>query len=414
MFDWIAEILKYVMIFCDKISFHNYALALFLFALIVKLALFPFSIKQQKNQVKAAHLRPKEYAIRKKYNGRTDKTSQQNMQMELQEMYQREGYSQFSGCLPMLIQLPVLYSLYAIIQNPLYYVCRFGVAQIEAVTEAYNRVQGIVVKGGSAAYSSSIKILNFIGDEGNAQKIIEALPVDGVVPAGAKTVSGEAITEWSVFVQDITYRLTEQTMPNFKLFGFIDLAIQPNEQMWWYILVPVVVFLAMFATMKIQKKFTYQPAASADVQNNISMKMMDVMMPAMSAFISWSLPTALAFYWVYQNVLGLAQQIALSKMFPIPKLSDDEIRRLQREAEKEAAAAKKAEAAVKKENANKRSLHHIDDDEEYIPRKAADNSMEDDSRLIKNKEKPSKKKGSAIQQADIKEDKKETNDEENK
>lgn len=414
MFDWIAEILKYVMIFCDKISFHNYALALFLFALIVKLALFPFSIKQQKNQVKAAHLRPKEYAIRKKYNGRTDKTSQQNMQMELQEMYQREGYSQFSGCLPMLIQLPVLYSLYAIIQNPLYYVCRFGVAQIEAVTEAYNRVQGIVVKGGSAAYSSSIKILNFIGDEGNAQKIIEALPVDGVVPAGAKTVSGEAITEWSVFVQDITYRLTEQTMPNFKLFGFIDLAIQPNEQMWWYILVPVVVFLAMFATMKIQKKFTYQPAASADVQNNISMKMMDIMMPAMSAFISWSLPVALAFYWVYQNVLGLAQQIALSKMFPIPKLSDDEIRRLQREAEKEAAAAKKAEAAVKKENANKRSLHHIDDDEEYIPRKAADNSMEDDSRLIKNKEKPSKKKGSAIQQADIKEDKKETNDEENK
>lgn len=414
MFDWIAEILKYVMIFCDKISFHNYALALFLFALIVKLALFPFGIKQQKNQVKAAHLRPKEYAIRKKYNGRTDKTSQQNMQMELQEMYQREGYSQFSGCLPMLIQLPVLYSLYAIIQNPLYYVCRFGVAQIEAVTEAYNRVQGIVAKGGNTAYSSTIKILNFIGDDGNAQKIIDALPVDGVVPEGAKTVGGEAITEWSVFVQDIAYRLTEQTMPNFKLFGFIDLAIQPNEQMWWYILVPVVVFLAMFATMKIQKKFTYQPAASADVQNNISMKMMDIMMPAMSAFISWSLPVALAFYWVYQNVLGLAQQIALSKMFPIPKLSEDEIKRLQREAEKEAVAAKKAEAAVKKENANKRSLHHIDDEEEYIPRRAADNSMEDDSRLIKNKEKPSKKKGSAIQQADIKEDKKETNDEENK
>ncbi len=414
MFDWIAEILKYVMIFCDKISFHNYALALFLFALIVKLALFPFGIKQQKNQVKAALLRPKEYAIRKKYNGRTDKTSQQNMQMELQEMYQREGYSQFRGCLPMLIQLPVLYSLYAIIQNPLYYVCRFGVAQIEAVTEAYNRVQGIVVKGGNAAYSSTIKILNFIGDDGNAQKIIDALPVDGVVPEGAKTVGGEAITEWSVFVQDIAYRLTEQTMPNFKLFGFIDLSIQPNEQMWWYILVPVVVFLAMFATMKIQKKFTYQPAASADVQNNISMKMMDIMMPAMSAFISWGLPTALAFYWVYQNILGLAQQIALSKMFPIPKLSDEEIRRLQKEAEKEAAAAKKAEAAVKKENANKRSLHHIDDDEEYIPRRAADNSMEDDSRLIKNKEKPSKKKGSAIQQADIKEDKKETNDEENK
>lgn len=412
MFDWIAEILKYVMIFCDKISFHNYALALFLFALIVKLALFPFGIKQQKNQVKAALLRPKEYAIRKKYNGRTDKTSQQNMQMEMQEMYQREGYSQFGGCLPMLIQLPILYSLYAIIQNPLYYVCRFGVAQIEAVTEAYNRVQGIVAATGNTAYTSTIKILNFIGGEGNAQKIIDALPVDGVVPKGAETVNGEAITEWSVFVQDITYRLTEQTLPNFKLFGFIDLSIQPNEQMWWYILVPVVVFIAMFATMKIQKKFTYQPAANADMQNNMSMKMMDIMMPALSAFISWSLPTALAFYWVYQNVLGLAQQIALSKMFPIPKLSDEEIKRMQRDAEKEAAAAKKAEAAKKKESANKRSLHHIDDDEEYIPRKGADNSMEDDSRLVRNKEESSKKKKSRmIEQADVKEDEKETKDE---
>lgn len=412
MFDWIAELLKYVMIFCDKISFHNYALSLFLFALVVKLILFPSGIKQQKNQVKAASLRPKELAIRKKYNGRTDRTSQQNMQMELQEMYQKEGYSQFGGCLPMLIQFPVLLALYAIIQNPLYYVCRFGKAQVEAVSEAYNRVQGIVASTSGAAQSSTIKIINFISGEGNAQKIIDALPADGVVPAGATTVDGTAITDWAVFKSDIAYRLTEQELPNFKLFGVIDLSIQPNEQALWYFLVPVVVFIAMFATMKIQKKFMYQPAG-ADAANNPSMKMMDIMMPALSAFISYSLPTALAFYWIYQNVLGLAQQVALAKMYPIPKLSDEEIRKLQREAEKEAAAARKAQAAQKKESA-KRSLHHIDDDEEYIPRRGTDDTMEDDTLRAKKREDSSAKKGknALIEKANIKENE-EKNEENN-
>lgn len=402
MFDWLAEILKYVMIFCDKVSFHNYALALFLFALIIKVILFPFGIKQQKNSVKSAQLRPKELAIRKKYKGRTDKQTQQKMTMEIQEMYQKEGYSQFGGCLPLLIQLPVLYSLYAIIQNPLYYVCRFSTAQIETITEAYNRATGYISGVANSTYTAAINVLSYVNKNG-ADSIIEALPKDGVVPQGAVDAGGAAITEWSGFCTDIANRLSSPDLPNFNLFGIIDLGKAPNLSSGWYLLVPVVVFLAMFLTMKLQKKFTYQPMA-AEGTPNMSMKMMDIMMPALSAFISYSLPTALAFYWVYQNVLGLAQQIALSKMFPIPKLSDEEIRQMQKEAEKEAAAAKKAQAAERKEHA-KRSLHHIDDDEEYLPRRGTDDSMEDDSVFTKNKEQSSKTK--SIAKAELKEDVKE-------
>ena len=410
MFDWLAEILKYVMIFCDKISFHNYALALFLFALIVKIILFPFSIKQQKNSVKSAQLRPKELAIRKKYKGRTDKQTQQKMTMEIQEMYQKEGYSQFGGCLPLLIQLPVLYSLYAIIQNPLYYVCRFTTAQIETITEAYNRATGYIDGVANSTYTAAINVLSYINKNG-AEAIINAFPKDGVVPTGAVDAGGTAISDWSAYCGDIATRLNSPDLPNFSLFGIIDLGKAPNVASGLYLLVPVVVFLAMYFTMKLQKKFTYQPMASQDAANNMSMKMMDIMMPALSAFISYSLPTALAFYWVYQNVLGLGQQILLSKMYPIPKLTDEEIRQMQKEAEKEAAAARKAQAAEKKERA-KRSLHHIDDDEEYIPRRKADDRMEDDS-VFKNKSEKGKK---SIDKAQLKEntedDKKDSDSEE--
>ena len=64
----------------------SYAIALLLFAVVIKLVLFPFGIKQQKNSIKQAKLRPKEMAIRKKYAGREDKPTQQKMQQEIMEL----------------------------------------------------------------------------------------------------------------------------------------------------------------------------------------------------------------------------------------------------------------------------------------------------------------------------------------
>ncbi len=84
-----------------KISYsltHNYAVALFLFALILQIILFPLGIKQQKNSVKQASLRPKEMAIRKKYAGRTDKPTQQKLNQEIMELYQRENLNPVGGC----------------------------------------------------------------------------------------------------------------------------------------------------------------------------------------------------------------------------------------------------------------------------------------------------------------------------
>ena len=95
----------------------SYAIALLFFAIVVKLIMLPLSIKQQKTQIKGAKLRPKMAAIEKKYAGRTDQKTLQKKQQELMALQQEEGYSPLSGCLPMLIQLPIIIILYNIIQN---------------------------------------------------------------------------------------------------------------------------------------------------------------------------------------------------------------------------------------------------------------------------------------------------------
>ena len=344
---YLAEGLKYLMIFCDWISGQHYWISLFLFALIIKLVLFPFGIKQQKSQQKLAKLRPKEEAIRRKYRDDNSQEAMRKMNEEIQAMYREEKYSQFGGCLPLLLQMPILFSLYYIIQNPLHYVCRFGKAQIEVIMETFHRITGYA--SASTYQNLTIKATSFLSDASNRQSLINALPVDGSVPTGAVNAAGQAFANYGEFRADLITQLSEKSYPDFKIFGFVDLSVTPSEQIWWYILIPIITFGILLLTAKLQKKFTYQPLSAEMQQKNFSMKLMEYMMPAMSAVFAFTLPSALALYWIYQNILGFGQQIILSKMFPTPKMTDAEIKEALREADRQEYERKKAEEKRKKE-----------------------------------------------------------------
>ena len=92
----------------------NYILSIFCLLLIVRVCLLPSAIKQQKSVAMQQRLQPKLRRIKEKYGN-----DQQKIQMETQELYQREGYSAMGGgCLPMLIQLPVMLGLYQVNLHP--------------------------------------------------------------------------------------------------------------------------------------------------------------------------------------------------------------------------------------------------------------------------------------------------------
>ena len=92
-------------------------LAIIIFTLIVKLILFPLMVKQQKSSFKMQALQPELMKIRKKYEGKTDQMSQQRMAFEMQEFQKKNGVSMVSGCLPMLIQMPVFIALYQVLYS---------------------------------------------------------------------------------------------------------------------------------------------------------------------------------------------------------------------------------------------------------------------------------------------------------
>ncbi|MBR6917037.1 MAG: YidC/Oxa1 family membrane protein insertase [Clostridia bacterium] len=327
MFDFLLIPLGYVIKFFYSFT-HSYLLSVLLFALVIEIILSPLQIKQQKSSIKQAKLAPKVKAIQKKYAGRTDNVSKQKMQQETMDLYREEGFNPAGGCLPLLIQLPVILCVWRIITQPLKYIC--GISA-EAVTNMTNMAKNLNVNLGTY---SEMGLSNWLrGGSQSAQ-------------AAAAKFLEKPITE---------YRL-----PEFKLFS-LDLSPNPSiNPINWLVIVPILVFLAMWGSMVIMKKFTYQAPEAAEAQNKISMKIMNLAMPALSTWFSFQMPAVVGVYWIFRNILSVGERFLISKIFPIPQMTDDEI----------AKAEKEYGGKIKEKEANKppvRSLHRIDWDDEELP-----------------------------------------------
>lgn len=342
MMDAIYRFFGSILQFFDNLT-GSYIAALALFALLIQILLLPLAIKQQKNSIKQASLAPKIAAIRAKYKGRTDQATQQKMQSETMELYQKEGFNPAGGCLPLLVQMPIILVLYQVIIKPLSYVVGLS-------AEAYAAVGNRLVELGMYAAETDFARISQIEVIG---KMHDAMAADPNAFASVGELAGKAL-------------------PNFKV-GVFDLAvspqigIHPSDGVWqwsWLILVPVLTVICQYLSQVITRKLTYQPPEAQEQQNNLSMKIMNLSMPLLSAYIAYIWPAAIGIYWFIRNVYQVIQQIIIAKLMPPPKFTEEDFKAAERELR-----GKNPEKKVKKSaNAGKvRSLHHIDDDDDDIP-----------------------------------------------
>lgn len=316
-FGWIMNL-------CYKIV-PNYFVAIFLLALIIKIILFPLGIKQQKNMQKQASLRPKEMAIRKRYAGRTDKATQQKMQQDIMELYQKENYSMFGGCLPLVIQFPIIIALYNVIRNPLTYLLNLG----DYVKPLTDRITEVFADAKIAAEIDMFQYLR---------------------------------ADFSKFSDILPEGFTQDMLPSFSV-GKFDFSLTPSISMSWLIIIPIATYVISLVSMKLTRKFSYQaPQNNMGADGAVSMKLMDYTMPLLSVWITFSVPAIIGVYWIFQNILSTLQQFILSKIYKIPTFTEEEYKQ----------AEKEMNGNIKKSKKNKpKSLHNDDDD---IPEKSSSGS----------------------------------------
>ena len=320
LFGWLYGPIGSMLSWFSSLFGGSYALALLLYALLFKIVFLPFSVKQQKNQIKMAKLAPKIELIKAKYRGRTDQPTLQKQQQEIMELQQREGYSPFAGCLPLLLQLPVIIFLYDIIRNPLTHIAQFTNETIEAIRTAI---------GEAAKSVDQIGLISLIRQNENLLNGIEGFDASKI--------------------------------PSFDFFG-LNLAETPNVVWGWLTLIPLVAAALTWLSMILTRKWNGNGMAemqAQDGQARASMRMMDLMMPAMTLFFAFGFSGMLGIYWIYQSALGILQTFILSKAMPLPKYTEEELKEM-RKAQK---AAEKAQRAALKAQPKYRSLHYIDEDD---------------------------------------------------
>ena len=305
----IATVLGYIMDilfrFTDTCGIMNVGLCIILFTIVMKMLMLPLTIKQQKTTKLMAVISPEVQAIKRKYKGKTDTASQQKQNVEIQAVYDKYGTSMTSGCLPMLIQLPILFALYRVIYNIPAYVPSVRVYFDNVVTPLMQQPDYASLLSGITNLTSALggtAIENY--DFANANKLVDMLykfttAQWGELEALFPSISG-VIAENAAVVEQM------------NSFLGLNMAEAPGWMPSFAWIIPILSALTQWLSAKLMSGRQAQSASDSDNPMAQSMKTMNVTMPIFSAFICVTLPCGIGIYWIATSVVTILQQLAIN------------------------------------------------------------------------------------------------------
>lgn len=300
----IASLLGYVMEgiywFCGLFGVENIGLYIILFTVVVNIILLPLTIKQQKYTKMNAIIQPEIQAVQQKYKGKTDQQSMQMQQTEMNAIYQKYGTSPTSGCLPMLIQLPVMFALYKIVYNIPAYVS--GIYKIfQNVAEPLMAETGYLEKVSTFIEENKLAVSV---TEGNMDSIVDFL----------YKLSSSQWEELATVFPSITAQIQSASAHvaeiNSFLFG-INLMDAPGLKLTPALLIPILAGVSQWVSVKILQAGQNKPS-----DDNGTMKTMNTMnniMPIMSVVFCITLPAYIGIYWVASSVVRTVIQVIVNQ-----------------------------------------------------------------------------------------------------
>ena len=296
----------------------NLGLCIIIFSILIYLFMTPLQIKQQKFSKLSSVMQPELMKIQKKYQNKKDQVSMQKMQEETSAVYQKYGVSPTGSCVQLLIQLPILWSLWHVIQNIPAYVGSVksvldGVAsQIIGVSGYTNILQDFITDNKMTRVRLILE-----GETATSNSVIDFLYA--LSPAQWDKLGD--MSQFAGFSDAINSTASE--ISHMQSFLGLNIADMP----WNYITAVVAggsILLAIAAllipilswgTQVLNLKLMPQAAQNDDGANPMasSMKTMNMVMPLMSAFFCFTFPVGLGIYWISSAVVRSVQQVLINR-----------------------------------------------------------------------------------------------------
>lgn len=286
--------------FTDK-SYHVpiIGISVILFTIIVRLILLPMTIKQQKFSKLSGLMNPELQEIQAKYKDKRDQVSMMNMQAETKAVYEKYGTSPTGGCLTMLIQLPIMYALYRVIYKIPGY-----------VTKIRELCGGIADKitGSGDDWATKLDAINGISVSASTGR---ATLIDKIY-----NLSPEKWSEVQNAFSSVDFgNAFDQIHGYNNLFG-ISLTQAPGWRLSWALIIPILAGLTQWLSVKLmENKNNVNVGSQNDQQAGMasSMKVMNTIMPILSAVFCVSFASCIGLYWIASSVVQIIVQLVINK-----------------------------------------------------------------------------------------------------
>ncbi|MCM1430036.1 MAG: YidC/Oxa1 family membrane protein insertase [Muribaculaceae bacterium] len=302
-------------------------LSIIIITVVIYMCLLPLTIKQQKFSKLSQRMQPEINAIQEKYKGKQDMTSQNAMNQEMQLVYQKYGVSPMGTCLPMLIQMPLLFALYRVFYNiPAY---------IESIKDYFG-----VLRSGEVVSGSLVDIIN--STSGYQDKMTQ-LVTDYKITSVVTDFSSTDPAALNNYIVDVLYKLPKsgwenidsyftnigdavsEIMPHINKFNYLfgmNISDTPwniiktsfGNHLWGMMILALLVPVLSYLTQLINIKM--MPTPDNGSQNDAmarQMKTMNMMMPLVSLFFCFTVPVGLGIYWIFSAVVRAVQQFFINK-----------------------------------------------------------------------------------------------------
>ena len=289
---FISELFGYVLNALYNL-FTNYGIAIIIFSVLLRIILIPITIKQQKTMKKSNKMQEEMKQIQFKYKNNPEKLNQETM-----DLYKREKFNPFSGCLSAILQLVIILAVFWLVSQPLTYMKKVQNSEI------YNEYKTKIEESSNTKSSyKEIAIINAV--ESDYKQIEEQLKQENIE-------NREELEHKKAKLEEL--RL------NMEFLG-IDLSKVPTQSLQDFrvyiipVLYVITSFISIRMTTKIQSSKKENEEKSEEMQSMEQMnKSMSYMMPIMSISIAVIAPLGLALYWLVSNILMILERIIINKI----------------------------------------------------------------------------------------------------
>lgn len=279
MFSTIANLFGYLLNFLYNII-NNYGLAIILFTILIKVLMFPLTIKQQKNMIKSSKIQKEMNSIQFKY-----KNNPEMMNKEIMELYKREKMNPMSGCFSSVVQIILILSVFYMVRSPLTYMRKIDSSKLEEyknqyVTSATNYPEIEIIRNVPETEKDAKLNMQFLG-----------LDLSSIPNVNYKDYKSFIIPALYVISSIVSMKITMKSQNN-----LLNKNKENGEE-----------------SENTEKENKSDDENQLEAMQSMN-KSMSYMMPIMAVSISLIAPLGLGLYWLVSNLLMIGERLLIDNV----------------------------------------------------------------------------------------------------